>query len=99
MASIDVPANGSTPDDGGLFAPDPSGALKIERYFSTDGVRPLDEVEWEERYASITAENGEVIFEQNDVEMPAFWSQLATNVVVSQVFPASGWGSPAARRA
>jgi ribonucleoside-diphosphate reductase alpha chain len=43
-------------------------------------------VEWDYRHANITAENGEVIFDQNDVEMPAFWSQMATNVVVSKYF-------------
>ena len=31
-------------------------------------------------------ENGEVIFEQADCEIPASWSQLATNVVVSKYF-------------
>ncbi len=86
MASLDVPANGRPNAEDGLFAPDPAGALRIERYFTTEGVHPFTEVEWEERYASITAENGEVIFEQNDVEMPAFWSQMATNVVVSKYF-------------
>ena len=28
----------------------------------------------------------EVVFEQKDVEIPASWSQLATNVVVSKYF-------------
>src|SRR4029077_8379485 len=28
----------------------------------------------------------EVVFEQADVEMPKFWSQMATNVVVSKDF-------------
>jgi len=86
MASLDLPADGKSQPDDGLFAPDPAGALRIERYFSTEGVHPFSEVEWEERYASIIAENGEVIFEQNDVEMPTFWSQMATNVVVSKYF-------------
>ncbi|MEI6518572.1 MAG: vitamin B12-dependent ribonucleotide reductase [bacterium] len=70
----------------GLFAADPAGAMRITRYFSTEGVHPYDEVEWDYRHANITAENGEVIFDQDDVEMPAFWSQMATNVVVSKYF-------------
>ena len=36
--------------------------------------------------AKITNEQGEVVFEQTDVEMPKSWSQLATNVVVSKYF-------------
>ena len=31
-------------------------------------------------------EKGEVVFEQRDVEIPKFWSQQATNVVVSKYF-------------
>ena len=36
--------------------------------------------------AAIKGENGEVLFEQTDCEIPAHWSQLATNVVVSKYF-------------
>ncbi|HUT95800.1 MAG TPA: vitamin B12-dependent ribonucleotide reductase [Thermoguttaceae bacterium] len=47
---------------------------------------PFDTVEWELRAATIQGENGEVIFRQEDCEIPASWSQLATNVVVSKYF-------------
>jgi ribonucleoside-diphosphate reductase alpha chain len=60
--------------------------LKINQIFSTPTVHPFDEIEWETRQAKITGDNGEVIFEQNDVEVPASWSQLATKVVVSKYF-------------
>ncbi len=60
--------------------------LTIERRFTKPGVDPFDEVEWERRTAVITDERGRVVFEQTDVEVPAFWSQLATNVVVSKYF-------------
>jgi len=60
--------------------------LEIPRYFSEAGSHPFQEVAWEQRSATITNERGEVIFEQNDVEIPAAWSQLATNVVVSKYF-------------
>ncbi len=86
MASLELPPSGKAQPDGGLFGPGQAGVLNIERYFSTEGIHPFAEVEWEERHASITAENGEVIFEQHDVEMPASWSQMATNVVVSKYF-------------
>ncbi|MCH8066727.1 MAG: vitamin B12-dependent ribonucleotide reductase, partial [Chloroflexi bacterium] len=59
---------------------------RIQRYFTTPGRHPYDEVEWEQRSASITDESGNAFFEQNDVEVPAFWSQTATNVVVSKYF-------------
>ena len=60
--------------------------LKIERYFTHPGVDPYDEIEWEQRAASITNEKGKVVFEQNGVEIPKAWSQMATNVVVSKYF-------------
>ncbi len=60
--------------------------LRFKRYFTQAGVDPFDQVEWEKRTAVITGERGEVVFEQKDVEVPHFWSQLATNVVVSKYF-------------
>ena len=60
--------------------------VRVPRYFSEPGVHPFDQVAWEKRSASIANERGELIFEQRDVEVPASWSQLATNVVVSKYF-------------
>jgi len=60
--------------------------LKVPRRFTTAGEDPFDSVEWELRTANISNEKGETVFEQTDVEIPASWSQLATNVVVSKYF-------------
>ncbi len=60
--------------------------VEIPRFFSHEGVHPFDEIAWQKRSATIANERGEVIFEQKDVEIPASWSQLATNVVVSKYF-------------
>ena len=64
--------------------------IEIERRFTLaeDGSRidPIDSEEWERRTAVISGEGGEVVFEQKDVEVPAKWSQLATNVVASKYF-------------
>ena len=60
--------------------------LEFSRYFTLPGVDPFDEVEWETRSAVIGNENGKVVFEQRDVEIPKFWSQQATNIVVSKYF-------------
>ncbi len=60
--------------------------IKVGRFFSSDGKHPFDEINWDKRTATITNEKGEVIFEQEDVEVPAFYSQLATKVVVSKYF-------------
>lgn len=63
-----------------------STAGLVKRRFSKAGVHPYDEIEWSLRSAIITNERGETVFEQTDVEVPAFWSQMATNVVVSKYF-------------
>jgi ribonucleoside-diphosphate reductase alpha chain len=60
--------------------------LSIQRHFTRAGEDPFDAVEWELRAASISDEQGNVVFEQKDVEIPKSWSQLATNVVVSKYF-------------
>jgi ribonucleoside-diphosphate reductase alpha chain len=60
--------------------------LSFPRFFTEAGVDPFDEVEWELRAAVIGNERGEVVFEQRDVEIPRFWSQQATNIVVSKYF-------------
>src|SRR5205814_1277890 len=62
------------------------GGLTFQRRFTRPGVHPYDEVEWELRTATISGEGGEKVFEQTDVEIPAFWSQQATKVVVSKYF-------------
>jgi ribonucleoside-diphosphate reductase alpha chain len=63
-----------------------SGGIQVERRFTREGVHPFDEVTWEQRTAAIGNEKGETVFEQKDCEIPTFWSQMATNVVVSKYF-------------
>ena len=58
----------------------------LERFFTTAGVDPYSQVEWDMRSAVISGEDGRVVFEQKDVEVPRAWSQTATNVVVSKYF-------------
>jgi ribonucleoside-diphosphate reductase alpha chain len=63
-----------------------TGGIEIIRHFTKTGVDVFDTCEWELRAAVITNERGDVVFEQKDVEVPKFWSQMATNVVVSKYF-------------
>src|SRR5918999_2014542 len=73
-------------DEEGRFTGAGVRGLTFERRWTTPGVHPYDEVTWETRSATISNESGKTVFEQNDVEVPSFWSQLATNVVVSKYF-------------
>jgi ribonucleoside-diphosphate reductase alpha chain len=79
----------------GTAAPSPAtsqrpagrAALEIRPTFCpTEVDSPFDTTEWELRTAAIKGEDGKVLFEQPACEIPAAWSQLATNVVVSKYF-------------
>jgi len=87
-AAQDTVAVGERVPDIDVSAPDarPAPGLEFSRFFSRLGVDPFDEVEWELRAAVIGNERGHVVFEQRDVEIPKFWSQQATNIVVSKYF-------------
>ncbi len=74
--------------------------VDFPRYFTARmeaGKTPYDEVQWELRNATIGNDKGSVIFEQRDVEVPADWSQTATNIVASKYFHGR-MGSPERER-
>src|SRR6185295_13261815 len=63
--------------------------IEFPRHFTAklaDGKTPYDEIVWDLRNATIGNDKGSVIFEQRDVEVPADWSQTATNIVASKYF-------------
>jgi ribonucleoside-diphosphate reductase alpha chain len=60
--------------------------LAIPRFFTRPGDDGFTHVQWDLRTANITGENGKLVFEQKDVEVPRTWSQTATNVVVQKYF-------------
>ena len=60
--------------------------LDFKRYFTDGRVSPFEAVEWERRVAQIGNEKGQVIFRQENVEVPKSWSQTATNIVASKYF-------------
>ncbi len=58
--------------------------LSFSRYFTTPGISPYDQVQWELRDAVIQDWKGKLIFEQKNVESPTDWSMTATNIVASK---------------
>ena len=67
--------------------------VDFPRFFTNAQENPYDQVKWERRNASIGNDKGAVIFEQADIEIPADWSQTATNIVASKYFHGK-MGSP-----
>ncbi|MHB8831249.1 MAG: ATP cone domain-containing protein, partial [Patescibacteria group bacterium] len=66
--------------------PDYGHGIKVHRFFTTEDSHPYDELEWDQRDAVIANEKGKVVFEQKGVEVPKFYSQTATNIIVSKYF-------------
>ena len=64
--------------------------LTLPRVFTRPGHDPIAEVTWERRTSVITNPDGSVVFKLEGAEVPAGWSQLATDIVVSKYFRKSG---------
>ena len=60
--------------------------MKIARRFTKAGADVYGAVKWEKRTSRIMHTDGSVVFEMKDAEIPADWSQLATDIVVSKYF-------------
>jgi len=60
--------------------------IEMERHFTRAGESVWETTAWELRTARISGEDGQAVFEQADVEVPASWSPLATNIVASKYF-------------
>ena len=62
-------------------------SLGFRRLFTSPGVHPYEEVEWDKRDARISNwKDGTVAFEQLGVEFPTTWSVNATNIVAQKYF-------------
>jgi ribonucleoside-diphosphate reductase alpha chain len=64
--------------------------MKISRRFTKAGQNVYDTVEWTRRSSRISNSDGSTVFEMKDAEIPASWSQLATDIVVSKYFRKAG---------
>ena len=64
--------------------------LRVQRHFTQQGQDPFDTIAWASRTSSITNPDGSVVFEMKDAEIPASWSQVATDIMVSKYFRKAG---------
>jgi len=63
-----------------------SAGVKVDRLLTSKDENPFDKIEWETRRGEIADGKGEVVFEQDGIEVPKAWSMLATNIVASKYF-------------
>ncbi|MDB5295901.1 MAG: nrdJ, partial [Phycisphaerales bacterium] len=64
--------------------------MKITRRFTKSGQDVFSTVQYEKRTSRIGNPDGTVVFEMKDAEIPAAWSQLATDIMVSKYFRKAG---------
>jgi len=67
-----------------------SKGLRIPRRYTEEGRDPYSTIEWTRRDSRITNPDGSVVFEVKDAEVPASWSQVATDIIVSKYFRKAG---------
>ncbi len=67
-----------------------SNGLRVDRRFTRGGEDPYETVAWSKRDTRITNPDGSVVFEMRDAEIPAGWSQVAADIMVSKYFRKAG---------
>ncbi len=64
--------------------------LTVPRHFTTAGTDVYDAIAWNTRTSRIANPDGSVVFEMKDAEVPAAWSQVAADIMVSKYFRKAG---------
>ena len=64
--------------------------MKIERRFTAGKRNPYEGIRWETRVSEIRNPDGRTIFRNERVEVPAAWSQIATDILAQKYFRKAG---------
>ncbi len=64
--------------------------LQIKRYFTKEGVSPFEMCDYEKRTSIIRNPDGSLVFQMNDIEVPFFWTQVATDILAQKYFRKAG---------
>ena len=64
--------------------------MRIERRYTKDGQSPYAEIEFRLTTSEIRSPDGSVVFHADDVEVPAQWSQVASDVLAQKYFRKAG---------
>jgi ribonucleoside-diphosphate reductase alpha chain len=71
--------------------------MRISRRFTSAGRDPFEHVPFERRASRIINPDGSVVFEASDLEMPAGFSQVATDIMAQKYFRKAGVPSETVR--
>ncbi|WP_181707063.1 vitamin B12-dependent ribonucleotide reductase [Chthonobacter rhizosphaerae] len=64
--------------------------MRIERRFTKDGQSPYAEVEFRSATSEIRNPDGSVVFRAADIQVPAQWSQVASDILAQKYFRKAG---------
>src|SRR5688500_7639291 len=66
------------------------GKMRIERHYTTEGQSPYEAVEFRTAVSEIRNPDGSIVFRLDDIQVPASWSQVATDVLAQKYFRKAG---------
>ena len=64
--------------------------MKIERRFTTAGKDSYDGIDFRKAVSEIKNPDGSIVFRLEDIEVPASWSQVATDILAQKYFRKAG---------
>ena len=64
--------------------------LSIPRYYTKEGTSPFDMFTYDKKRSVIKNPDGSTVFTMEDVEVPNFWSQVATDILAQKYFRKAG---------
>ena len=64
--------------------------LQVKKYFTKEGVSPFEMCNYEKRTSTIRNPDGSMVFQMNDIEVPSFWTQVATDILAQKYFRKAG---------
>jgi len=64
--------------------------MRVQRFFTTNGGSPYEGIAFRKTMSEIRNPDGSVIFQMKDVEVPADWSQVASDIIAQKYFRKAG---------
>ena len=64
--------------------------MRVQRFFTANGGSPYDGIAFRKTMSEIRNPDGSVVFQMKDVEVPADWSQVASDIIAQKYFRKAG---------
>jgi ribonucleoside-diphosphate reductase alpha chain len=64
--------------------------MRVERHYTTNGRSPYDGIDFRTATSEIRNPDGSVVFRLENIQVPASWSQVATDIIAQKYFRKAG---------